>query len=140
MEPSQFFTLHYCSCRHPPYSASAMIPPNRHDNSPNLFSLLPHPPSAWQSQDIAPSNSGISIPTHDAGINNGTLMSADDQSWNSNGASGRSPGRGDRGGEPPRRTRSRSPGGAREGERGSVSFFPVLLAIWAVHATLWEHN
>jgi len=43
-------------------------------------------------------------------------MSTDDQSWNANGG-GRSPGR-DRG-EPPRRSsRSRSPGGAREAERG----------------------
>ena len=23
---------------------------------------------------------------------------------------------------------------------GQFLFFPVLLAIWAVHATLWEHN
>jgi len=45
-------------------------------------------------------------------------MSTDEQSWNGNGG-GRSPGR-DRGGaEPPRRSsRSRSPGPAREGERG----------------------
>jgi len=72
---------------------------------------------AWQSQDIAPTSSGISIPT-DAGLNNGTAMSTDDQNWGSNGH-GRSPGRDRNGGEPPRRSsRSRSPGPPRE-ERGA---------------------
>ncbi|KAF8899436.1 hypothetical protein BD779DRAFT_1488858 [Infundibulicybe gibba] len=74
---------------------------------------------AWQSQDIAPT-SGISIPTHDAGLNNGTPIVTDEPGWNSNGGDRRSPGRErDRGGDPPRRSsRSRSPGQAREGERG----------------------
>jgi len=70
---------------------------------------------AWQSQDIAPShsNDGISIPTNEAGA---TQNGGDDQAWNNGGA--RSPGR-ERGREgPPRRSRSRSPGAAREGERG----------------------
>lgn len=74
---------------------------------------------AWQSQDIAPS--GISIPTHEAGLNGGN---PDEQSW-SGGGDRRSPGRErDRGGEPPRRSsRSRSPGrggggGGRDSEPG----------------------
>lgn len=69
---------------------------------------------AWQSQDIAPS--GISIPTHDPSMGNGSAMVTDDQNWN---GGGRSPGR-DRGVEPPRRSsRSRSPGGNRNSERGA---------------------
>ncbi|RDB28027.1 putative RNA-binding protein C25G10.01 [Hypsizygus marmoreus] len=73
---------------------------------------------AWQSQDIAPTSSGISIPTQDAGMNN-TVMAPDDQAWNASGnGNGRSPGR-DRNGDGPRRSsRSRSPGGGREPERG----------------------
>ncbi|KAF8174933.1 hypothetical protein BJ912DRAFT_39562 [Pholiota molesta] len=75
---------------------------------------------AWQSQDIAPTSSGISIPT-DAGLNNNTAMSTDDQAWGSNG-NGRSPtrdGRDRNGGDAPRRSsRSRSPGPPRE-ERGT---------------------
>lgn len=74
---------------------------------------------AWQSQDIAPTSSGISIPTHDAGLNGGN--NGDEQSWNGNvGGPGRSPGR-EREREPPRRSsRSRSPGrgGGRDGEAG----------------------
>jgi len=75
---------------------------------------------AWQSQDIAPTSSGISIPTHEVGLNNGVTMSTDEQGWNSNGAGARSPGRDrERGGEPPRRSsRSRSPGGPPREERG----------------------
>jgi len=70
--------------------------------------------NAWQSQDIAPTSSGISIPT-DAILSNGTAMNTDDRNW-SNG-NGHSSAR-DRN-EPPRRSsRSRSPRAAREGERG----------------------
>ncbi|KIM82250.1 hypothetical protein PILCRDRAFT_473904 [Piloderma croceum F 1598] len=73
---------------------------------------------SWQSQDIAPTNSGISIPTHEAGLNGGN--NGDEQSWNGNaGGGGRSPR--ERGGEPPRRSsRSRSPGrgNGRDGEAG----------------------
>jgi len=70
---------------------------------------------AWQSQDIAPS--GISIPTHEAGLNGGN---PEEQSW-SGGGDRRSPGRDRDRGEPPRRSsRSRSPGrgGGRDGEQG----------------------
>ncbi|GLB43728.1 putative related to transformer-2 protein homolog [Lyophyllum shimeji] len=78
---------------------------------------------AWQSnQDIAPTSGGISIPTHDAGLGNGSAMVTDEQGWNANGAGGgRSPGRDrDVNGDRPRRSsRSRSPGAAREGERGN---------------------
>jgi len=71
---------------------------------------------AWQSQDMAPSNAPISIPTGDVTMANGTT---DSQAWDS----GRSPGRGGGGGEPPRRSsRSRSPvrgnGDDRRGEAG----------------------
>jgi len=63
---------------------------------------------AWQSQDIAPTNSGISIPT-DAVLNNGTAMNTYDQDWSSGNVRI----------EPPRRSnRSRSPGASREGEKG----------------------
>ncbi|KAL0952117.1 hypothetical protein HGRIS_008746 [Hohenbuehelia grisea] len=71
---------------------------------------------AWQSQDIAPSNTAISIP-NDAGlVSNGNAMVTDDPSWNGNG-SARSPSRGN---DPPRRSRSRSPvrGDRERGERG----------------------
>jgi hypothetical protein len=55
-------------------------------------------------------------------------MATDEQSWNGNGG-GRTPGR-DRGAEPPRRSsRSRSPGPAREGERGSVLHFSVWVTL-----------
>ncbi|GBE77608.1 hypothetical protein BKA93DRAFT_781617 [Sparassis latifolia] len=61
---------------------------------------------AWQSQDMAPpaNGGGISIPTHDTTMSNGTgIGSADDQGWN-NGEPARAV-------EPPRRSsRSRSPG------------------------------
>lgn len=97
---------------------------------PNFFT----PSSAWQSQDIAPTSSGISIPAHDANMNGGN--GGDEQNWNSGG--GRSPR--DRGPEPPRRSsRSRSPGRGREGEAGSVSFFSCARSIWAVHAAV-GHN
>ncbi|KAF8225158.1 RNA-binding domain-containing protein [Tricholoma matsutake] len=70
-----------------------------------LFSL----PTAWQSQDIAPS--GISIPTH------GSAMAPEEQ-WSANGNGGPATERD----LPSRRSRSRSPGGggARDdrGERG----------------------
>jgi len=57
---------------------------------------------AWQSQDMAPSNAPISIPTGDVTMANGA---PDSQAWDG----GRSPGRG--GGDLPRRSsRSRSPG------------------------------
>jgi len=73
---------------------------------------------AWQSQDIAPTNSGISIPTHEVALNGGN--NGDEPSWNGNaGGGGRSPR--ERGGDPPRRSsRSRSPGrsGGRDGEAG----------------------
>jgi len=70
---------------------------------------------AWQSQDIAPTSSGISIPT-EAALHNGAAMNTDDPNWSGN---GRSPVRDRNGGEPPRRSsRSRSPGPPREGERG----------------------
>ncbi|KAH9170581.1 hypothetical protein EDB89DRAFT_1853368, partial [Lactarius sanguifluus] len=70
---------------------------------------------AWQSQDMAPTNAPISIPTADVTMANGTT---DSQAWDT----GRSPGRGG-GGEPPRRSsRSRSPGRGngddRRGEAG----------------------
>ncbi|KAJ3550907.1 hypothetical protein NMY22_g136 [Coprinellus aureogranulatus] len=59
---------------------------------------------AWQSQDMAPGNGGISIPSHDNG--NGSAPQ-DDRNWN---GGGRSPMREDRNPEPPRRSsRSRSP-------------------------------
>ncbi|KAI0728355.1 hypothetical protein C8Q72DRAFT_834267 [Fomitopsis betulina] len=68
---------------------------------------------AWQSQDMAPTNNsgGISIPTQDVPMNNGTgTGGTDDQHW-SNGGGGRSPSRGGHEPPPPRRSsRSRSPG------------------------------
>ena len=95
---------------------------------PNLHILqirLLRPSSpAWQSQDIAPS--GISIPTES--LTNGAAMATDDQNWGT--SSGRSPGR-DRNGDGPRRSsRSRSPVGARDSERGLVP----LLKSWLQNA------
>jgi len=58
---------------------------------------------AWQSQDMAPSNAPISIPTGDVTMTNGA---ADSQGWDG----GRSPGRGGGGDLPRRSSRSRSPG------------------------------
>jgi len=58
---------------------------------------------AWQSQDMAPSNAPISIPTGDVTMTNGA---ADSQAWDG----GRSPGRGGGGDLPRRSSRSRSPG------------------------------
>jgi len=73
------------------------------------------PSSAWQTQDIAPSSNGISIPTE--GLTSGGPMVTDEPNW----GGGRSPGR-DRNGDAPRRSsRSRSPGPPRDTERGSVS-------------------
>ncbi|KAH9926460.1 uncharacterized protein B0H18DRAFT_1006189 [Fomitopsis serialis] len=73
---------------------------------------------AWQSQDMAPPSNvgGISIPTQDVTMGNGTgLSAADDQHW-ANG-SGRSPSRG--GMDPPRRSsRSRSPGARGDDRNG----------------------
>ncbi|KAG6919852.1 hypothetical protein DXG01_015559 [Tephrocybe rancida] len=71
-------------------------------------------------QDIAPTSGGISIPTHDASLGNGSAMVTDEQGWNSNGGNGgRSPRRDDGGDRPRRSSRSRSPGAARDGERGN---------------------
>jgi len=74
---------------------------------------------AWQSQDIAPTSSGISIPT-DTVLNHDTAMNADDQNW-SNG-NRRSPVRDRNTGDKPHRrsSRSRSPGAPREGGRSGV--------------------
>ncbi|KAF6753320.1 RNA-binding domain-containing protein [Ephemerocybe angulata] len=74
---------------------------------------------AWQSQDMAPSNGGIGIPSHgDAHGNNGAAGDDAQQQWN---GGGRSPMRVERQ-EPPRRSsRSRSPGrrdDERDRERG----------------------
>ena len=89
------------------------------NNDLTFFASFTSP--AWQSQDIAPTSSGIIIPT-DAALNNGVAMITDDQNW-SNG-NGRSPVRDRNGGEPPRRSsRSRSPVAPREGERGLVLIF-----------------
>jgi hypothetical protein len=107
--------------------------PYRHKRRPNIFACSFPPSPAWQSQDIAPSNTGISIPAHD--VNGGAPMATDDQSWNNN--SGRSPGR-DRDAPPPRRSsRSRSPGAARDSERGLVFHF-IICSVWAVHAVVWD--
>jgi len=75
---------------------------------------------AWQSQDIAPTSSGIGIPT-DAVLNHDTAMNTDDQNW-SNG-NRRSPARDRNTGDKPHRrsSRSRSPGAPREGGRGGVN-------------------
>lgn len=76
---------------------------------------------------MAPSSGGggISIPTHENGVNSGSAMVTDDQNWSSaNGGGnaerggGRSPGR-ERNGDAPRRSRSRSPV-RRDNSRGSV--------------------
>ncbi|KAF6761322.1 hypothetical protein DFP72DRAFT_880729 [Ephemerocybe angulata] len=74
---------------------------------------------AWQSQDMAPSNGGIGIPSHGDAHGNGSGAAGDDaQQWN---GGGRSPMRVERQ-EPPRRSsRSRSPGrrdDERDRERG----------------------
>ena len=112
--PCSSFTL---DCTFPFHLVSFALQLSRLDHHLTFFAS---PPSAWQSQDIAPTSAGggISIPTQDASMSNGA---PEEQSWNN--GSARSPGRGP-GGEPPRRSsRSRSPG--REDRR-----FVYLLTTW----------